>query len=1153
MLQTYKSYTRRTLAMLLAVLVAVGALFSGSFPVHAADGTISYKAGANIPYGSYFTSRMSFDGSNTAYCVEPLKKTPSSGSYSYDLLSQNSPLRKALYYLNGGYGYDKVVKDKYFSGWSDDNSYVIGHLVVAYIYAGNSADTGAFHGAPQSYIDKALEVASAIQGLPNPPEGFRAFIVPGQGSQTIAGSWYQVPNGWIELKKSSANGSVSDGNPNYSLKGAVYGIYQGEKLIQKLTTDENGYARSGELEEGDYTIKELSASKGYIVDTKAHKVTVKAEQTSAANVTDIPQNNPMNLVLEKLDAETKKASPQGAASLANAEFTVKFYTEQSDSDPAEAGKKPARTWVLKTDVSGKMHFTKDSFVSGDAFYYTSDGKTVCLPLGTITVQESKAPAGYQLNPTVFVQKITGDGKQEMVSVYQSSTIEESVIRGGVKIQKRDSETGEAKPQGSATLEGTVFAITTLNENPVLVDGTSYTKDQVVLTLTADKSGSAATAKDALPFGHYRVDETTAPSGYLNSGKISVEFDITEQGKIVELTAKDNSISNQVIRGESSEDGIWFGTSKPDDSKGALIYDTYTLAEQRCDSNKGMDLLTFEVKVYKDSVLIQVGTLTDDAIEIGTTALDAETGTHMSQPAKEVTIEDVVEYEGLKKGQKYKLTGTLMDKKTGEPILVDEKPVISETEFTAKKSSGSVKVTFTFDATSLKGKTTVVFEELYQDEMQLAVHTDINDEDQTIYFPEIKTTAKDADTNSNISCAKEEITLVDTVSFKGLVPNQKYEVTGTLIDKETKKPVEADGKPVTAKASFKPKESAGTVDVTFTFDASSLKGKTVVVFESLAYKDKEVAVHTDIADEGQTIYFPEIKTTATDAASGTHYAKPEKELTLTDLVEYKNLIPGKEYKLTGTLMDAETEKPFDVDGKAVTAETSFTPEEANGSVELSFTFDASALSGKTLVAFETMTFEDHEVAVHADIKDANQTIYFPEIKTTAKDGSDGDQDVSASKEATIVDTVTYHGLMPGSEYKVIGTLMNKETGEALLKDGKPVTAQAEFKAEKAGGSVEVTFTFDASALAGQDVVVFEKLYYTDGKTEHEIASHEDLKDEGQTVHMTELPKEPETPPVAPPVKTGDETPLLLYAGIAIAALAGASVLGIVYFKRKKKHQ
>lgn len=189
MLQTYKSYTRRTLAMLLAVLVAVGALFSGSFPVHAADGTISYKAGANIPYGSYFTSRMSFDGSNTAYCVEPLKKTPSSGSYSYDLLSQNSPLRKALYYLNGGYGYDKVVKDKYFSGWSDDNSYVIGHLVVAYIYAGNSADTGAFHGAPQSYIDKALEVASA-SGTSEPAGRLPGIHRSGTwAARAIAGSW----------------------------------------------------------------------------------------------------------------------------------------------------------------------------------------------------------------------------------------------------------------------------------------------------------------------------------------------------------------------------------------------------------------------------------------------------------------------------------------------------------------------------------------------------------------------------------------------------------------------------------------------------------------------------------------------------------------------------------------------------------------------------------------------------------------------------------------------------------------------------------------------------------------------------------------------------------------------------------------------------
>ncbi len=159
-------------------------------------------------------------------------------------MGNDSPLRKALYYLNGGYGYEKSIKNQYLSGWSDDNSYVIGHLVVAYIYAGYSAGSGAFHGAPQSYIDKSVEVANAIKGLPEPPAAFKAFIIPGNNNQTLVGSWYQVPYGYIELHKSSANAAVSDGNGSYSLKGAEYGIYQGEKQIAKLVTDEKGYAKS---------------------------------------------------------------------------------------------------------------------------------------------------------------------------------------------------------------------------------------------------------------------------------------------------------------------------------------------------------------------------------------------------------------------------------------------------------------------------------------------------------------------------------------------------------------------------------------------------------------------------------------------------------------------------------------------------------------------------------------------------------------------------------------------------------------------------------------------------------------------------------------------------------------------------------------------
>lgn len=1214
MLQKTKHLIKRLSAFLLAVLVTAGTCLSGSVPVHAADGTIQYHAGAAIQYGSYFTSRMSFDGSNTAYCVEPLQPTPSSGTYAYNLLGNDSPLRKALYYLNGGYGYEKHIKNQYLGGWSDDNSYVIGHLVVAYIYAGYSSDSGAFHGAPQSYIDKSVEVANAIKGLPEPPATFKAFIIPGKNNQTLVGSWYQVPYGYIELHKASANAAVSDGNGNYSLKGAEYGIYQGEKQIAKLVTDENGYAKSGELESGNYTVKELTASKGYIVDVSAHNVTVEPEKTISLNVTEVPQNDPMDLLLQKLDKELKAAQPQGKASLAEAQFTVKFYTELSDTDPASGGAKPARTWIFKTNSEGKAQFSKNYLVSGDAFYTQKDGKTPCLPLGTVTVQETKAPAGYFANDTVYVQKITADGKAETVSCYNASSVEEQIYRGGVKLQKRDFETKKAEPQGDATLEGAAFTITSLNENPVMVDGKTYTKNQVVMSLTTDNKGSVSTKKDALPFGHYRADEKKAPEGYLNEGKLSVEFDITKNGEIVDLTSEKAAIANQVIRGDlelvkvadgeqkrlsdipfsitsvttgeshtlvtdkngyastaskwnkhthntnqgkTSEDGIWFGTSKPNDSKGALPYDTYTIEEQRCKANESMDLLKFEVTIYKDSVSVDLGTLTDDKIEIGTTALDKNTGTHMSKPEKKVTLIDTVEYSGLKKGQKYQVIGTLMDAETGKAILVDEKPVTAETEFTAKKSSGSVEVTFTFDATSLAGRTTVIFEELHQDGQKLAVHADLKDTDQQISFPEIGTKAKDSDTEENIANADEKVQLTDTIFFKGLVPGLEYVAAGKLMDVETEEPLLDGDTPITAQTTFTPKEGEGTVDVVFEFDGSSLKGKNTVIYESVTQEEKEVGMHADPEFKDQQMFFPEIGTKANCPETGNQMAQPKKELTIVDTVSY-HLVPGKEYKLTGTLMDKESGEPLLVDEKPVTSELTFTPEEAKGSVELSFTFDASALKGKTIVAFESVSYQEKEIAVHADIESAPQSIYFPEIGTTAKDGKDGDQEALAEKETQIIDTVKYKDLIAGgSTYRLVGTLMDKETGKEVLNDGKPVTAETTFKTEESSGSVDVTFTFDATELKGHDVVVFEKLFVTvkdEGKDQEiEVTSHEDIQAESQTVKLTEVPTEPKTPDVSSPVKTGDEAPILLYICIATGSLLLIIISGLVFYWKRKNQE
>lgn len=1206
---------KRLFAFILTAVITVGTLAANQLPVHAADGTLNFQAGDLISYGDYYTSRMTVDGSNTAYCVQPMMRTPASGTYSYDLLSSGSALRKALYYLPGGYGYEKEnIQSQYLSGWSETNCYVIGHLTASYVYADYDAGSGAFYGAPQNYIDKAVEIANAIRNLPNPPSSFRAFIIPSSSSQTVAGSWYEKPYGWIEIQKSSANAGVSNGNGNYSLEGAQYGIYQGESLIETLVTDANGYAKSGELEEGNYTVKEISASKGYIVDTQAHNVTVSSDATSTAEVTEIPINNPIDLVLQKLDKELEASTPQGAASLAGAEFTVKFYTQQSDNDPAADGAEPVRTWVLKTGSDGTLKFSEDALVSGDDFYYTSDGSTICLPLGTVTVQETKAPAGYFVNDTIFVQKISGTSESETINVYQSSEVPEQIYRGGVQIQKRDLETGEAAAQGNATLEGAEFTIITLNENPVIVNGETYENGEAVLTLTTDEDGLASTGADTLPYGHYRVDEIKAPEGYLNEGRISLEFDVTEDGKTVELTAEDQSISNQVIRGDlelvkvsdgdlsrlsgvpftitskttgeshtivtdrngyastsaewnkhtsntnrgvTAEDGIWFGSSDPDDSKGALIYDTYTVEEQRCEANEGRNLLSFDVEVYRDSVTIDLGTLTNDKVEIATTALDKESGSQMAKPDDKVTIVDTVEFEGLKKGVEYKVIGTLMNKETGEALEINGEPVTSETTFTAKKSTGRVEVEFTFDATGLEGTTVVCFEELWQEDLKLAVHADISDQDQSIYFPSVGTQVKDSETGAQIAHADEEVTLIDTVSYANVQPGEELTLQGVLMDKETGEELLIDGEPITTETTFTPEESDGTIDVEFMFNASEVSGKTLVVFESLLYKGEEIAQHKDLDSPEQTLVLPSVNTTATNPDTGSQIGLTQEEASIQDVAEYTNLIPGETFTIRGVLMDQETEEEFLINEQPVTAEADFTPEESSGSVELSFHFDASALSGKTLVVYEEILYKDQVVASHRQIDSPSQSIYYPEIGTTASDADDGDQEALADEKVTIKDEIAYKNLVPGLTFRAEGVLMDKETGEQLLIDGQPVTSEVEFTPEESSGTVEVSFTFNGSNLSGKTLVVFEKLYLISGDSEIPVASHEDLESTEQSVLLSENPPEvPEedTPDVSAPVKTGDETSLMLYliiGGVAILVLAGTG--GYLLYKRRHNNK
>ena len=520
-------------------------------------------------------------------------------------------------------------------------------------------------------------------------------------------------------------------------------------------------------------------------------------------------------------------------------------------------------------------------------------------------------------------------------------------------------------------------------------------------------------------------------------------------------------------------------------------------------------------------------------KIQTTATDKNTFTHTGMIAEKTNITDKVDYSNLTIGEKYKLSGVLMNQETGKKLLdKNGKEITSEKEFTAESKNGSIDIEFTFDSSLLAGKTTVVFEDLYNENVRVAFHTDIKDEGQTVHYPEIHTTATDAATKTHTAAPDVKTTITDKVDYKNLVAGNSYEIKGVLMDKTTGKALlDKDKKEITATKKFTAEKPDGTVELAFTFDSSLLTGKSVVVFEDLYNENIKVAFHTDIKDEGQTVHFPEIHTTATDKTTGTHTGVVDEKTTITDKVDYSNLTVGEKYKVSGVLMNQETgEKLLDKDGNAITSEKEFTAKSRNGSIDIEFTFDSSLFAGKTTVVFEELFNEKIKVASHADIKDEGQSVHFPEIHTTAT--IDSAKSITEKGSVILKDVVDYKNLIAGKTYEVKGVLMNQETGEKFLdKDGNEITGSASFTAQKADGSVDVTFTFDSSLLAGNTIVVFENLYENNVK----VIGHADINDVNQTVEI---------------VKTGDTSNAYIYALIALISLA--VMVGLVMVKKSRNH-
>ena len=367
-------------------------------------------------------------------------------------------------------------------------------------------------------------------------------------------------------------------------------------------------------------------------------------------------------------------------------------------------------------------------------------------------------------------------------------------------------------------------------------------------------------------------------------------------------------------------------------------------------------------------------------KIGTTALDAATTDNVGSHGKKVKLVDKVSYKQLSEGETYTVKGKLIDKATGQPLIVNGKEVTAEKTFTVTNAnstitgdgaSGSVDLEYEVDSTVLVGKTTVVFEYLYYDGKEIATHADIDAQRQSVHFPKVGTTAKSRETNSNLGMPRANETIVDTVKYENLVVGKVYTVKGKLMDKATKQPIkDENGNEITASKTFTATSKSGSVDLEYTYNSLNRQGKATVVFEDMYHNDKLVATHSDITDINQTIDYPNIHTKADVKQIG---KLKDGNITIVDKVFYKNLTIGKVYTVKGKLMDKATGQPLLVNGREVTAEKTFTATRNTGSIEVEFALPAKVLQGKTTVVFEDMYNDGVKIATHSDITDRNQTV------------------------------------------------------------------------------------------------------------------------------------------------------------------------------------
>ena len=408
--------------------------------------------------GGYFMGQTGVYSVNgrAAFCADHTKADPPSGTLLANVHEEtNDLIRKILYYGSEG--------PAQIGGWTYNSLRLGTAMAISNIRHGTSKTMG-------------VRLTNAVAGLASPPSSFKAYIGDPSNSyyQSIA-FWEYSPKGSLQISKSSADPSITNGNSYYDITGAEYGVYTGSNAtgqVATLTIGSNGWSQEISLDAGTYYIKEIKAPKGYALDSNIYPITVTSGSRATMNFTDRPQTDPVSIILSKVDADTGNASPQGNGTLADAQFTIRFYAgEYNDGiNPGDLGIAPTKTWILKTDSNGRCRLNDAYKVSGDSFWYNSKGLPT-LPLGTLTIQETKAPIGYKINSEIFIRRITPNGTAEGVSTYNEPIIKEDSLNFVIKKVQSGTSTLIPNAKFRHTLpDGTTEELQTGSNGEVVIRG-----------------------------------------------------------------------------------------------------------------------------------------------------------------------------------------------------------------------------------------------------------------------------------------------------------------------------------------------------------------------------------------------------------------------------------------------------------------------------------------------------------------------------------------------------------------------------------------------------------------------------------------------------------------------------------------------------------